>query len=73
MLGDTLSLYLQGEGYDVIRVDNARDGLLQLQARPDILLLDLMLPDSGNKNPCSTHAPTYSHTYHRHLFVNRCF
>jgi len=53
MLGDTLSLYLQGEGYDVIRVDNARDGLLQLQARPDILLLDLMLPDSGDKNPCS--------------------
>lgn len=53
MLGDTLSLYLQGEGYDVIRVDNARDGLLQLQARPDILLLDLMLPDSGNKNPSS--------------------
>ncbi|MGO4734010.1 response regulator transcription factor [Paenibacillus sp. 2KB_22] len=53
MLGDTLSLYLQGEGYDVTRVDNARDGLLQLQARPDILLLDLLLPDSGSMNPCS--------------------
>ncbi|KQY93515.1 two-component system response regulator [Paenibacillus sp. Root52] len=52
MLGDTLSLYLQGEGYDVIRVDNARDGLLQLQALPDIILLDLMLPDLGGKNPC---------------------
>ncbi|WP_339299348.1 response regulator transcription factor [Paenibacillus sp. FSL R5-0623] len=53
MLGDTLSLYLQGEGYDVIRVANARDGLLQLQARPDILLLDLLLPDSEGNNPCS--------------------
>ncbi|MDQ0172775.1 response regulator transcription factor [Paenibacillus tundrae] len=52
MLGDTLSLYLQGEGYDVIRVDNARDGLLQLQALPDIILLDLMLPDLRGKNPC---------------------
>ena len=29
MLGDTLSLYLQGEGYDVIRVDNARRYLWQ--------------------------------------------
>nr|WP_154985548.1 response regulator transcription factor [Paenibacillus xylanexedens] len=53
MLGDTLSLYLQGEGYEVDRVDTIGCALLQLETRPDIILIDLMLPDSGGKNPCA--------------------
>lgn len=53
MLGDTLSLYLQGEGYDVFRVDTIGAALLRLDTRPNIILIDLMLPDSGEKNPCA--------------------
>ncbi|PYE42704.1 response regulator transcription factor [Paenibacillus barcinonensis] len=53
MLGDTLSLYLQGEEYEVCRVDTIWGGLLQLETRPDIILLDLLLPDSKEKHPCA--------------------
>ncbi|WP_434753100.1 response regulator transcription factor [Paenibacillus amylolyticus] len=53
MLGDTLSLYLQGEGYEVFRVDTIGGALLQLETKPNIILIDLMLPDSGEKNPCA--------------------
>ena len=49
MLGDTLSLYLEGEGYEVYRVDTIGGALLQLDTRPDIILVDLMLPDSDGK------------------------
>ncbi|GGH69464.1 DNA-binding response regulator [Paenibacillus silvae] len=53
MLGDTLCLYLQGEEYEVCRVDTIGRGLLQLENRPDIILLDLMLPDAREKHPCA--------------------
>ncbi|WP_025677063.1 response regulator transcription factor [Paenibacillus massiliensis] len=53
MLGDTLALYLQGEGYEVSRVDNAERGLILLSSQPDIIILDLVLPDSQGINPCA--------------------
>lgn len=53
MMGETLSLYLQGEGYDVVRVGTIHEGLLQLQTLPDIILLDLVLPDLQGAHPCS--------------------
>ncbi|MDP1512741.1 response regulator transcription factor [Paenibacillus sp. CMAA1739] len=53
MLGDTLSLYLTGEGYDVTRVEQATEGIARLdRVQPDIILLDLLLPDLDGVNPC---------------------
>ncbi|MDY8023351.1 response regulator transcription factor [Paenibacillus polymyxa] len=53
MLGDTLSLYLAGEDYNVTRVEQASEGIAQLEiVQPDIILLDLLLPDLDGVNPC---------------------
>ncbi|TKH41445.1 DNA-binding response regulator [Paenibacillus terrae] len=53
MLGDTLSLYLTGEGYNVTRVEQAAEGIARLgMVQPDIILLDLLLPDLDGVNPC---------------------
>ncbi|KAE8557693.1 response regulator transcription factor, partial [Paenibacillus polymyxa] len=53
MLGDTLSLYLTGEGYHVTRVELATEGIARLdRVQPDIILLDLLLPDLDGVNPC---------------------
>ncbi|OBA04439.1 DNA-binding response regulator [Paenibacillus polymyxa] len=53
MLGDTLSLYLTGEGYNVTRVEQATEGIARLdRVQPDIILLDLLLPDLDGVNPC---------------------
>ncbi|WP_025682087.1 response regulator transcription factor [Paenibacillus maysiensis] len=53
MLGDTLSLYLTGEDYNVTRVEQASEGITQLEiVQPDIILLDLLLPDLDGVNPC---------------------
>ncbi|MGG4217962.1 response regulator transcription factor [Paenibacillus jamilae] len=53
MLGDTLSLYLTGEGYNVTRVEQATEGIALLdKIQPDIILLDLLLPDLDGVNPC---------------------
>ncbi|CCC85205.1 sensory transduction protein regX3 [Paenibacillus polymyxa M1] len=53
MLGDTLSLYLTGEGYNVTRVELATEGIALLnKEQPDIILLDLLLPDLDGVNPC---------------------
>ncbi|UNL92180.1 DNA-binding response regulator [Paenibacillus polymyxa] len=53
MLGDTLSLYLTGEGYHVTRVEQATEGIARLdRVQSDIILLDLLLPDLDGVNPC---------------------
>jgi DNA-binding response OmpR family regulator len=46
MIGDMVSMYLGEEGFQVIRYENGMDGLQAVQQfLPDIILLDLMLPD----------------------------
>ncbi|MEK5378013.1 response regulator transcription factor [Paenibacillus sp. FSL P2-0173] len=53
MLGETLSLYLTGEDYNVTRVEQASEGIARLEiVQPDIILLDLLLPDLDGVNPC---------------------
>lgn len=54
IFGDMLSLYLTEEQYEVTRVASAGEGLRTLQqSPPDVILLDLMLPDTEGSNPCS--------------------
>jgi two-component system response regulator VicR len=43
---DLVKLILRREGFEVIGVTNGRDGLAAIeQARPQLVLLDLMMPD----------------------------
>jgi len=49
-----LTLYLTEENFDVQRVESAREGKYALGTyQPDIMLLDLMLPDSSGTELCA--------------------
>jgi DNA-binding response OmpR family regulator len=53
IIGEMLTLYLTEEQFDVKRVETARDGKFALGTfNPDILLLDLMLPDASGTELC---------------------
>jgi len=55
IFGEMLRLYLTGEQYDVMHAQTAKDGLELLRsASPDIILLDLMLPDADGSDLCVT-------------------
>lgn len=55
IFGEMLRLYLTGEQYDVMHAQTAKDGLELLRAAgPDIILLDLMLPDADGADLCVT-------------------
>ncbi|QMV45228.1 response regulator transcription factor [Cohnella cholangitidis] len=54
IIGEMLTLYLSEENFDVQRVESAREGKFALGAfNPDILLLDLMLPDASGTELCA--------------------
>ncbi|MFB9274531.1 response regulator transcription factor [Cohnella cellulosilytica] len=54
IIGEMLTLYLTEESFEVKRVETARDGKRALDAfQPDILLLDLMLPDANGTELCA--------------------
>ncbi|MFD0674930.1 response regulator transcription factor [Cohnella sp. GCM10027633] len=49
-----LTLYLVEEQFDVLRVETARDGMDAIPVySPDIILLDLMLPDASGTELCA--------------------
>lgn len=49
-----LTLYLVEEQFDVLRVETARDGMDAIPVyTPDIILLDLMLPDASGTELCA--------------------
>jgi DNA-binding response OmpR family regulator len=49
-----LSFILQGEGYDVTTAATGAEALRQVQTnRPDLMLLDVMLPDMSGLDVCS--------------------
>ncbi|KIL35672.1 chemotaxis protein CheY [Cohnella kolymensis] len=53
IIGEMLTLYLSEEQFNVQRVDTAKDGMHALDHfDPDIILLDLMLPDSSGSELC---------------------
>ncbi|BBI33753.1 DNA-binding response regulator [Cohnella abietis] len=54
IIGEMLTLYLTEEQFDVQRVESAREGKFALDSyQPDILLLDLMLPDASGTELCA--------------------
>ncbi|TFE22584.1 response regulator transcription factor [Cohnella luojiensis] len=54
IIGEMLTLYLTEENFEVQRVESAREGKFALGTfNPDILLLDLMLPDAQGTELCS--------------------
>lgn len=54
IIGEMLTLYLTEENFEVQRVESAREGKFSLGTfKPDILLLDLMLPDASGTELCA--------------------
>ncbi|WP_223299269.1 response regulator transcription factor, partial [Paenibacillus darwinianus] len=53
IMGDMLGMYLAEEGYEVKQAVNGQDGLrLAGHFQPDVILLDLMLPDRDGMDLC---------------------
>ncbi|WP_246066901.1 response regulator transcription factor [Paenibacillus koleovorans] len=53
IIGEMIRMYLAEEGYRVLRVETAQGGLDALKEfEPDVVLLDLMLPDSAGSELC---------------------
>ena len=46
--------YLEKEGFRVMLAENGADGLKVLKENPDLVILDLMLPDMQGEELCST-------------------
>ena len=54
-----LELELRHEGYDVLTAFDGRSGLeTALENDPDLLILDLMLPELSGIEVCRRHLPT---------------
>jgi DNA-binding response OmpR family regulator len=54
IIGEMLTLYLTQEQFEVQRVETLRDGLQAVNSfQPDVILLDLTLPDSEGMDVCS--------------------
>ncbi|MFC5406402.1 response regulator transcription factor [Cohnella soli] len=54
IIGEMLTLYLTEEMFEVQRVETSREGKFALGSfNPDILLLDLMLPDASGTELCA--------------------
>ncbi|WP_372814385.1 response regulator transcription factor [Paenibacillus sp.] len=55
IIGEMLRLYLTEERFIVFRAETGKDGMMALGTfKPDILLLDLMLPDAEGVGLCAT-------------------
>ncbi|WP_219835181.1 response regulator transcription factor [Paenibacillus sp. R14(2021)] len=53
MMSDMLSMYMSEEGYEIKQAENGEQGLRLLeQFAPDVVLLDLMLPDWDGTELC---------------------
>lgn len=55
ILGEMLTLYLEEEKFDVLRVESAREGFAALDSfDPDAIILDLLLPDADGSTLCAS-------------------
>jgi DNA-binding response OmpR family regulator len=54
-IGEMMSIYLYEDGYEVKRAENGRQGeVLFRDFQPDMIILDLMLPDMDGIQLCTT-------------------
>src|SRR5437879_5945575 len=54
-IGEMMSIYLYEDGYEVKRAENGRQGeALFREFQPDMIILDLMLPDMDGIQLCTT-------------------
>ena len=67
-LNETISFNLDSEGYEVASVFNGKDALEAIEKKkPDLILLDLMLPDMSGLEICRelrSSKKTKKNTYH---------
>ena len=51
---DILKLYLEGESYEILKAENGAEAMKQLEKQPDLIILDLMLPDIDGLSICKS-------------------
>ncbi|WP_434305297.1 response regulator transcription factor [Clostridium botulinum] len=51
---DILKLYLEGQSYEILEAKNGVEAMKQLVKQPDIVILDLMLPDIDGLSICKS-------------------
>ncbi|BAQ12346.1 transcriptional regulator [Clostridium botulinum B2 128] len=49
---DILKLYLEGQSYEILEAENGVEATKQLVKQPDLVILDLMLPDIDGLSIC---------------------
>jgi DNA-binding response OmpR family regulator len=53
-ISEIVKAYLEKEGFRVTLAENGGEGLKALKENPDLVILDLMLPDIQGEELCST-------------------
>jgi len=53
-IADIVRSYLERDGHEVLTASTGEEGLSLLGRRPDLIILDLMLPDMGGEEICET-------------------
>lgn len=49
-----LQLYLEGASYEILKAENGAEAISQLVKQPDLIILDLMLPDVDGLSICKS-------------------
>lgn len=51
---DILRVYLEGQSYEIWEAENGAEAMKQLVKQPDLIILDLMLPDTDGLSICKS-------------------